>query len=587
MNRATVNAVHSLPADVLDALLTGGGDGDAVRALADVQLSRHVLMLREVLDLAAERDPDAAAAGYLRENFDALAAVDADLRPAVPEVLRHPYLGSWAMACLRQLAGTPPGMATAPHLAHLGSVALAAAMAARRPVTVHVPVRDGLVHVPGLGAFGVPMDARIVPVEYDGTDRLRVGSGAYARDVPADPRAADGGWLPLRTWTSGDGVTWVLDDGDPYRGSFLRNATPRLTDDEVKAWRDDLSTSWELLIARHPVAAGRLAAGLRVLTPLAPPSGGAETSAASRYAPGAIGMSRPSTPRRLAAGLVHEFAHLVLHGLSDVVPLVRPETPAETLLYSPWRRDPRPPTGVLFGVHAWLGVTAFWRAEALAGPGDTSAAFEWARGQEMLREGVRVLRASGTTTAAGHRVLDAGAELVGRPFVATVPERTVHLAEDVVADHALRWRLRHLVPDAVAVRELAARWAAGEPAIDVPGDTLVPAPAPDAGDETRAKRALALVAGEPGADDASDGDGALVTGDYATALERHEEAIRSEPDDVQAWSGAHVARLRLTGADWHEARPSLAREVFGALRRDGRSVRPGDVIVRSTGRTRE
>jgi hypothetical protein len=413
-----------------------------------------------------------------------------------------------------------------------------------------------------------------------------VPADGAAGATDGEPGTGDCWWL-LRLWACdgpGPRIRLVLDDADPYRGAFQPGPAPRLTASEAAAWQQALSAAWEVLTGRHPRLASALAAGLRVLTPLAPSPSGADSSGASRYALGAVAMSLPADPVRLAAGLVHEAEHLLLHTVRELVPLTRPATrltrepasgpssaspgdssrghsvhpSAPVLVCSPWRRDPRPATGLLFAVHAWVAVTRFWCAEGRARPGDGVAVLEWARGREMLREGARVLAGSGELTPEGHLVVDTAASVLAD--TTGVPPGAAQVAEDLVAEHTLRWRLRHLVPPAAGAGALAARWATGRHAVAVPGSILVPVEVPGAGDEVYARAALAMAAGRaPGPPDSP--TVLLLNRDYAGALAGYEAVLRLRPADVHTWAGACLAHLRLAGLPWQQARPELAAEV--------------------------
>lgn len=60
----------------------------------------------------------------------------------------------------------------------------------------------------------------------------------------------------------------------------------------------------------------------------------------------------------IVEALVHETGHARLHHANEVYPLVRQDD-AE-ICYSPWRNDPRPPTGVLHGFYVFRLVLDFW-----------------------------------------------------------------------------------------------------------------------------------------------------------------------------------------------------------------------------------
>jgi HEXXH motif-containing protein len=109
-------------------------------------------------------------------------------------------------------------------------------------------------------------------------------------------------------------------------------------------------------------------------------------------------------PATLAAALVHEFQHIRLGGLLHLV-RINKDDPRERL-YAPWRSDPRPISGVLHGIYAFLSVTSFWRALALAEPDHELAAFEFALWREQVWRTLARVRVDESVTLAGRRFLD-------------------------------------------------------------------------------------------------------------------------------------------------------------------------------------
>ena len=62
----------------------------------------------------------------------------------------------------------------------------------------------------------------------------------------------------------------------------------------------------------------------------------------------------------MAETLVHEFQHIKLCGLMDMLPLIEPSGERG---YAPWREDPRPMGGILQGLYAFVGIVRFWDAQ--------------------------------------------------------------------------------------------------------------------------------------------------------------------------------------------------------------------------------
>ncbi|MGW3231382.1 aKG-HExxH-type peptide beta-hydroxylase [Kitasatospora sp. NPDC001095] len=164
-----------------------------------------------------------------------------------------------------------------------------------------------------------------------------------------------------------DGLRWTpsVDHAGPRRVDYGRPPAGPLADAELARWERRLAEAWEILVRRHRRHARALAACVTTVVPLLPAPGGEVVSAAARRAYGAVAASLPDDPVLLALALVHEFLHVQLGALMDLVPLHRPNGPA--VYHAPWRPDPRPAGALLQGAYAHLGVADFWRAEAAAG----------------------------------------------------------------------------------------------------------------------------------------------------------------------------------------------------------------------------
>ena len=154
-----------------------------------------------------------------------------------------------------------------------------------------------------------------------------------------------------------DGQAWevLLETADPYLDRFSLRVLTGITDAEVGRWRERIQAAWELLVRHHGWAAGPIAEGVPVIVPLEPRSD--HDSATSPAAFGAIATSLPSSPVIMAETLVHEFQHIKLCGLLDMLPLIEP---SDKRGYAPWRDDPRPMGGILQGVYAFAGIVRFW-----------------------------------------------------------------------------------------------------------------------------------------------------------------------------------------------------------------------------------
>ncbi|WP_438290356.1 aKG-HExxH-type peptide beta-hydroxylase [Streptomyces sp. HUAS TT7] len=165
----------------------------------------------------------------------------------------------------------------------------------------------------------------------------------------------------VRLEAAGRRFTLRIDDRGPYREAHGAPVPGPLGQELLHRWEEALAEAWRVLVHRHRRHAEALSAGLSTLVPLLPRPDGTSVSSAVRRGYGAVGVSLPPDPERLALALVHEFLHVQLGALLDLVPLHRPDSGAR--FHAPWRPDLRPAGALLQGTYAHLGVTDFWRAE--------------------------------------------------------------------------------------------------------------------------------------------------------------------------------------------------------------------------------
>ncbi len=332
---------HVLPSDQFVALASGGGGPAAIGGLVAAQHSKHVTLLygllREARDAAAP-DGRLALAGR-----DLLARVQ-HLNPAVvDEIITYPSVGAWALHTLHGDDSIPGA-----RLGGLASVAAAAAIKAGIAATIEVPVTNGVVTLPSLGAAAALGATAVVE-----TSPAEVRSaGLRVRLVPDSP-----GWQELRPFGV-DGFNVLIDDLDPFRMPATDGVTTgRLTLPQVAELAAMWRAAWELL---DPATAADIAALVRVIVPYQGPEDGyVSTSSPETF--GTVALSRQPDPYTCAETLVHEAQHLKLCALLDLVQLTNPDDGRR--YYAPWRDDPRPASGLLQGAYAFLGVTGFWRRQ--------------------------------------------------------------------------------------------------------------------------------------------------------------------------------------------------------------------------------
>jgi HEXXH motif-containing protein len=541
---------HRLPVAHFDALAAGEGDRTTVELLRDAVLSKQLLRLRALIELAGPLD----SAG-----FELLADAQAEDPGTVAELLRYPHVVAWAAACLRRLRrerDDHDGPGADP--AHLGGVAAVAALRAGMETTVTVPVRGGTVALPTLGRAEVgPPDLSGTAVVRSGPAGAEISTGHRTVRIPEDPGTDAPGWRGLRRLRAehaGQVLQVHLDDLDPFRDNHRLGPAPRLPDEAVESWRRALQGAWSILVRHHPRRAEAIAAGLTAFVPLATHGGRRGLSATSAEAPGAIAMTPPGDALLLAESLVHEFQHVKLCAVMDMLPLHAPDDGER--FYAPWREDPRPLGGVLHGAYAYLAVTDFWGRQQEAMEGDEAAFAQYSfalwRGETLRTVGV--IERSGRLTPAGERFVTGMRTALERWAATPVTPTSRASAEDTALDLALTWRLRHLRPDPGAVERLAGAWPVGAPEPLTAPATLEPS---DRRPGTRGhrtelrhlrlrfpaefRRLCTVPAPGPPLYEA---DLAHVSGDTATAIDLYRARLEDDPLDVEAWSGLAVSARR-------------------------------------------
>ncbi|WBB56674.1 HEXXH motif-containing putative peptide modification protein [Verrucosispora sp. WMMD573] len=590
-----MSGYHRLRPVDLDALAAGPGSADLVRTLRAGQVSKRMLLLRAVLDLA---DPARTSAYFALLT----AAVRHD--PAVgPELLALPHTGAWLTVTLRRLrqrrerppvpaasgrttAGLkPPAEADHPaevDLGHLGALAATAAIRAGLDFELTLPAPEGEVFLPSLGRARC---GGVDPVTVSRSGgRVRVGSVEVPTpdgDLPAGAGVDRDGWSGLhRLTSSADGLTVALwlDDLDPYRDCHRLCATGRLDAAVVGRWQRLLDDAWPILVRHHRLHAEAISEGLRIVVPLQADSASAGVNVTSMDAFGAVSMTPPADGAALALGLLHEFQHAKLGAAIDIEPLQEAED--RRYYYAPWRDDPRPLGAALHGVYAFVAVTEFWRTRRRVLPPGRSrlAEVEFARWRDRVARTCADIRAYGRLTVAGRRFVAGLGEVIDGWRDEAVPAEAAALAREAADDHWTVWRLRNRRPEARLVRRLAEAWRMGAacPAITVPvavrpadGRWLSRSPRLDLvrlrlADPARFERLRSGI--ERLADvlpEASAGDLALAAGDHLTARAWYQRQLRQQPDQVAAWVGLTLADGRLpTGEAAMRADPELCRAVL-------------------------
>ncbi|MEV6690318.1 HEXXH motif domain-containing protein [Micromonospora sp. NPDC051196] len=590
-----MSGYHRLRPTDLDRLAVGGTDAGIVRTLRAAQVSKRMLQLRAVLDLADSTEA--------RRHFALLAAA-ARRDPAVgPAMLMLPHTGAWLAVTLRRLrrqAGRsertplPAGRTSAaglpeiadrgePDLGYLGMLAAAAAIRAGLEFEVTVASQDGTTLLP---SFGRAQTGVAGPLTVSRTGvRVRVGPVEVPPivDHACGPGAEGDGWCGLhRLSSTTDGLTLriTLDDLDPYRECYGLPAADRLDRASVQKWQRLLDAAWPILVTHHRGHAEAIAAGLRTLVPLQAESASAGVNVTSMDAFGAVSTTAPTDGPALALALLHEFQHAKLGAAIDVEPFYDPDD--HRYYYVPWRDDPRPLGAALQGAYAFVAVTSFWRTRrnTVTAGRARLAEVEFARWRDRVGRTCEEIWQARLTSAGRRFVAGLRAVIDGWREDPVHPQAAA-LASEAADDHWTVWRLRNRRPDPQQVARLVDAWRAGAacPALTVP---VRVSPA-DGGWLSRSCRLdlVRLRLADPerfdrlrrGAErladvlpDASDGDLALAAGDNLTARDWYEQQLRQTPDHLGAWVGLTLADQRLPAEESAvRAAPELCRAVLTGL----------------------
>jgi HEXXH motif-containing protein len=417
--------------------MRGGGDRAEQDLWRATHVSRRMAQLGAIL---AARD-----AADMRDNFQALADVQRHHPDAVADLVSGPQVGAWAAVCLRFIATESEPLHWA-HRAHLGAIAASAAVRTGYQVRVHVPVRAGFVYLPTLGRARITGARNIVECQAGPDGILLDGRPPESWEIIRSLKASAGG-IELNV---------QLDDIDPYWSTFGISTSARLRADAVAFWQHQLETAWQVLADRHAHRLSMMATAIRCLVPVESASQLGSKSASSADAPGAVALSEPVNPTRLAATLVHESQHFrlaSLHNLRDLY--VR----SRQLYYSPWRNDPRPLSGILHGLFAFLGVAGFWSRER----SDHTSELEYARHARQLRVAHRQATTASDLTPLGSALVAALGEAIAEMPLTDCPEDVRRIADDLVTEHQAAWRLHNLIPPEATVRAFHHAWLKGHP----------------------------------------------------------------------------------------------------------------------------
>jgi len=538
-----------LPDAAFAALASGAGDPAVIRHLREGQHCKHAMLLHAVAGTADGAAPGSAA---FQAGYELLSRVQHAQPRTGAWLLGLPHLGGWAHDCLIRLETGAPA-----DLGYLACAAAAAAVRAGIPFEIDVPVRDGRVPLPGLGSWEVTGDAAWIRLTGDGE---YVTAGGRLEAAASTLVPDDGTAQPVPRWrgtpvarAAAGGLAWdaLLETADRYLDRYTLPMAAGMTEEETAAWRRRIQSAWQVLVSHHRAAAESIAAGLSVIVPLTPLSGTDLVSATTPAAFGAVAMSWQPDAVTMAETLVHEFQHVKLCGLMDMIPLVRP---GGAKVYAPWRQDPRPAGGLLQGAYAHLGIARFWSVQqhAETEPDEVlRAQASFARWRSTIDMTARTLLESGCLTEPGERfvreIRDQGQGLASEH----VPDIPLRLAEAAALDHRLTWQVRHMATDAAEIAGLAAAYRLGERLGDQgAARTWINEDFRKAGSDVRT-RLLNLRYLEPsryrelrasGAASLSEADDLLLSGEAGAAVRAYRNQIAGSPGpQPDAWIGLALA----------------------------------------------
>jgi len=565
-------AYHRLSWADFDEIARGGGGAGVIRRLRYAERSRRLLLLRALVDEVTEIPDLSGPLASPELAWELLARVQEKKPNMLNVMLDHPYTGTWVGYTMRLLRNRISGVLPLwMHIGHIHALAAAAAIRAGLDFHTYVPLRNGEVMLPTLGLARLTADSPCSVAEVCGErGQVNVGNEAGRVLLPRTLAVNTPKWWSIRQLTMRAGKHMIsirLDDLDPYRALYEPVLPQRLDAAEVNAWRALLDEAWLLIVQHLPDIAHALPAGLDSVVPR-PAVPFQMPSASTGEAFGSAIIARPSDAASLAATLVHEFQHIRLGGLLHLTRLH--EEDSRERFYTPWRDDPRPIGGVLQGVYAFFGVTAFWRALARTGAGatDRRATFEFAYWRDQTWRTLCVLRDDPGLTVAGRRFVDNIAERLGPWQDESVSGDLADVAVGVAADHYAGWRIRYLRPNPETVAGLADAWLAHRgcpaPPAPIPPTTdadSAPTPVPD-GSWSRARADLArLSIGEAGVAEqplcpnrrsrlaetwttvpgATAADFAYADGRFTDAVRGYRAELAADADRPTSWIGLGLA----------------------------------------------
>ena len=293
---------------------------------ARARLAELLLPSGDVLASALPASTDLAAFDLAERATELMGELCADARSAALDAL---------LGTVRGLRATRPDLA--PAIAAFDALPVAA--------------QEELASAPGAIAWRHTLDARAAAYEVQAVDGAAIhADGSYLDDLLAQPPRDESGfqvgladpWLRI---PFGEAIHFE-DEATVARVRPIVEDALRI----IEGWRPALAR--EMRLACRAVQFVR--------DPLAHPD--KIVSFSDNSVPGALYVSviqgdDPIDAYDLADSLLHEHRHQKLYLLERRAPTV---APTATLVASPWREDPRPPSGLLHAVFVFVELRRFW-----------------------------------------------------------------------------------------------------------------------------------------------------------------------------------------------------------------------------------
>ncbi|WP_170140910.1 HEXXH motif domain-containing protein [Allonocardiopsis opalescens] len=430
---------HKLSGRDFDLIAASAAGPGTIAVLARAELSKHLLLLRTVMAVGADRFPSAYSAAGLDSGFQLLTDVQRTDPTTAAQVIGLPHFGAWAFRCLSGFHRDSDDRERAAELGRLNALAALAAIRSGLEARLRVPVRNGALALPTLGALHLPGPAWAELRHTPGVGTFALPPGRAGIRLPiGEGSGGNGRWSPVARLRNPPGsvpVEVLVDDVDPALGTTYRRGRPG-GEEPDRRWRTHFAPAWRLLSRHHGERARALAAALHTVVPLAArPTGRTSGTAPSAF--GAVAMSPPGDAASFAEALVHEFQHVVLGALNDMMPFTERDSGAR--YYAPWRPDARPVDGLLHGCYAYIGVTEFWRRVRAHVSARHRAHVEFARWRSAVERTLDALEEAEALNEAGVRLVRGMRASTEAWRSERVPRAAQRDADTLNADHRLTW----------------------------------------------------------------------------------------------------------------------------------------------------